>query len=111
MLDGEIAAKWIGRMHEIVIEKRELFFRNEIYRADPPLRFRASFDRRGRIYDIRGDFGIEISVESRSEIEEALDSTLEMLWSEYALEDPERLTRDAQILRRRLLDRIRKTRR
>ena len=56
MLDREIAAKRTGRMHEIVIEKRELCFRNEIYRADPPLRFRASFDRRGRIYDLRGDF-------------------------------------------------------
>lgn len=111
MLDGEIAVKQTGRKKEIIIEKHELFFCNETYRADPPLRFRASFDRRHRLYDLRGDFGIEISVESRSEMEEALDSMLEMLWSEYALEDPERLTGDAQILRRRLLDRIRKTRR
>lgn len=106
ILDGKIAVKW---MNEIIIERREFFFCNKIYRADPPLRFRASFDPHHRLYDLEGDFGIEISVESRSELTEALDSMIEMLWSEYALENPERLTGDARILRRQLRDKIRET--
>ena len=107
ILDGVKAVKW---MNEIVMERYEFFFCNKIYRADPPLRFQASFEPRHRLYDLRGDFGIEISIESRSELAEALDSMIEMLWREYALENPERLTGDAQILRRQLRDRIRETR-
>ena len=94
-----------------VIERRDLTFCNVRYQADPPLRFQVSVghDRRNPIYDLRGDFGIELSAESRSELEETLDSTLDMLWEEYAQERPERLSGDACESRRELLERIRRT--
>lgn len=93
-----------------IIEKRDLAFRNVRYRASPPLRFHVGFHEADRLYDLRGDFGIEISAESRSDLEEALDSTLDMLWNEYALERPEKLSIDARTLREALLGRIRETR-
>lgn len=93
-----------------IIEKRDLAFRNVRYRADPPLRFRIGFHNADRLYDLRGDFGIEISAETRPDLEEALDSTLDMLWSEYALEQPENLSTDARTLRKALRGRIRETR-
>ena len=95
--------------HE-VIERRDWTFRNVRYRADPPLRFQMNVGRpRNQVYDLRGDFGIELSAESRPELEETLDSTLDMLWEEYAQERPERLSGDACELRRELLERIRRT--
>ena len=117
ILDGEIARaciKELELLHEVieheVIERRDLMFCNVRYQADPPLRFQVNLDRdrRNRIYDLRGEFGIELSAESLSELEEALDSTLDMLWEEYAQEYPERLSGDAHRLKLALLDRIRR---
>ena len=98
-------------MHE-VIERRNLTLCNIRYQADPPLCFQVSVDRgrRNRVYDLSGDFGIELSAESRADLEESLDSTLDMLWEEYAQERPERLSADARKLRLALLDRIRRIR-
>ena len=112
ILDGEKAMERIETLlheHE-VIERRDWTFRNVRYQADPPLRFQVNVgrDSRNRVYDLRGDFGIELSAELRPELEEALDSTLDMLWNEYAQEHPERLSGDARRLRLALLDRIRR---
>ena len=112
ILDGEKAMERIERLlheHE-VIERRDWTFRNVRYQADPPLRFQVNVGRdpRSRVYDLRGDFGIELSAELRTELEEALDSTLDMLWEEYAQEHPERLSGDARRLKFALLDRIRR---
>ena len=111
ILDGEKAKERIATLlheHE-VIERRDWTFRNVRYRADPPLRFQINVGRpRNQVYDLRGDFGIELSAESRPELEEALDSTLDMLWEEYAQERPERLSGDARRLQSALLDRIRR---
>ena len=112
MLDGDKAMKRIETLlHEhAVIERRDWTFRNIRYQADPPLRFQVNIGRdpRNRVYDLRGDFGIELSAELRTELEEALNSTLDMLWNEYAQEHPERLSGDARRLRLALLDRIRR---
>ena len=110
ILDGEIAKTYIKVLHG-AIERRDLVFDNVRYQAEPPLRFQVSVDRVrwNWIYYIEdGDFGIELSAESRQELEDALDSTLDMLWEEYAQERPERLSGDARRLRLALLDRIRR---
>ena len=112
ILDGQKAMERIEILlheHE-VIERQDWTFRNFRYRADPPLRFQVSVGRdpRNRVYELRGDFGIELSAELRTELEESLDSTLDMLWNEYAQERPERLSGDARRLRIALLDRIRR---
>ena len=110
IFDGETAARCIKKLMHEVIERRNLTFCNTRYQADPPLCFQVSVDcgRRNRIYDLSGDFGIELSAESRADLEESLDSTLDMLWEEYAQERPERLSVDARKLRLALLDRIRR---
>ena len=111
ILGGEIAKTNIKELLHEVIERRDLFFDNVRYQAEPPLRFQVSVDRDqlNWIYYLRGDFGIELSAKSRQELEDALDETLEMLWEEYAHERPERLSGDACELKFRLLDRIRRT--
>ena len=113
ILDGEKAMERIETLlHEHdVIERRDWTFRNVRYQAEPPLRFQVNVGRdpRSRVYDLRGDFGIELSAELRTELEESLDSTLDMLWNEYAQEHPERLSGDARRLKFALLDRIRRT--
>ena len=111
ILDGEIARACIEKLPHEVIEKVVFTFCNVRYRAEPPLRFQVNLDRdwRNRIYYIRGDFGIELFAESLQELEEALDSALDMLWEEYAQERPERLSGDARELRLALLGRIRRT--
>ena len=111
ILDGEIARTYIKELLHEIIERQDLFFDNVRYQAEPPLRFQVSVDRdrRNWIYYLRGDFGIELSAESRQELEDALDSTLEMLWEEYAKEHLERLSGDARELKFGLLDRIRRT--
>ena len=108
ILDGETGMECIQKLLHEIIEIQDLILCNVRYQADPPLRFQVSVDR-NRIYCLRGDFGIELSAESRPELEEALDSTLDMLWEEYAQERPERLSGDARRLRFALLDRIRRT--
>lgn len=109
IFDGEIARTY-NVLHD-VIKRRDLVFDNVRYQADPPLCFQVSVDRVrwNWIYYIEdGDFGIELSAGSRQELEDALDSTLDMLWEEYAQEHPERLSDDARRLKFALLGRIRR---
>ena len=106
ILDGEIA-RYIKELPHEVIERQHLFFDNVRHQAEPPLHFQVSVDR-NQIYYLRGGFGIELSAKSLQELEDALDSTLEMLWEEYAEERPERLSGDARKLRLALRDRIRR---
>lgn len=116
ILDGETGMECIRILPHEIIKIQDLTLCNIRYHADPPLRFQVSVDRnrrsrnrRSRLYYLWGDFGIELSAESRPELEEALDSTLDILWEEYAQERPERLSGDARELRLGLLDRIRRT--
>lgn len=96
----------ISRVDESSIEIHEVPLSGSRYRAVPPLRFDVTFDRRDLLYDLTGDFGITLSAESRSQLTDALTETLEMLWTEYAQENPETLSRKARELRRELLDRF-----
>ena len=96
----------ISRVDESSIEIHEVPLSGSLYRAVPPLRFDVAFDREDLLYDLSGDFGITLSAESRSQLTDALTETLEMLWTEYAQENPETLSRKARELRRDLLDRF-----
>ena len=107
ILDGETGMECIQKLLHEIIEIQDLILCNVRYQANPPLRFQVSVDR-NRLYYLRGDFGVELSAESRPELKEALDSTLDMLWEEYAQERPERLSGDARRLKSALLGRIRR---
>ena len=96
---------WAGqKVDESPIEVSELTIDNVHYTIDPPLHFDVEFDREDQLYDLQGDFDVTLSDESRSELMAALDATLKMLWIEYALEDPRRLSPKG----RKLRDEIRK---
>ena len=96
----------ISRVDESSIEVHEVFLSGSRYQAVPPLRFDVAFDRRDLLYDLTGDFGIALSAVSRSQLASALTETLEMLWAEYAQENPEILSRTAQELRQEILARF-----
>ena len=96
----------ISRVDETPIEVHEAVLSGSRYRAVPPLRFDVAFDRQDLLYDLTGDFDITLSAESRCELTSALTETLEMLWAEYAQENPEILSRKAQELRQDILARF-----
>ena len=91
------------------IELRELALYNVLYRADPPLRFHVTFDADDQLYDLDGDFEISLSADSRPQLLQELNEVLAMLWIDYAQEQPERLSPEAQNLRIELLERLRAT--
>ena len=96
---------WAGqKVDESPVEVCELTIDNVHYTIDPPLHFDVEFDDEDQLYDLQGDFDVTLSDESRSELMAALDATLKMLWNEYALEDPQRLSPKG----RRLRDEIRR---
>ena len=76
------------------------------YRAEPPLRFKVSYDARDRLYDLDGEFGIAVSAYSRSELHHELHEALSMLWIEYGEESSDRLSPKARGLRARLRKRL-----
>ena len=98
----------IVEIHEDRIEIRKFEFDDDLYIADPPLRFRVKSDPENTLYDLRGEFGIILGARSRIDLMKDLNDTLRMLWEEYAKEDPERLSGDAQDLRDEINNRFRK---
>ncbi len=86
---------------EIVVDGRRLAARE-------PLRFEVTLheDEDGTLYVLEGDFGIRCYGESRSELGEVLQETLELYWSEFAQADPGELSPKAKELRGQLLERI-----
>lgn len=95
------------KVDESPIEVSELTIDNIHYTIDPPLHFDVEFDREDQLYDLQGDFDVTLSDESRSELMAALDATLKMLWIEYALEDPQRLSPKGRKLRDEIRGRFR----
>ncbi len=91
------------------IEIREVVFGGAHYRADPPLRFEVSFNPEDQLYDLDGEFDINLSAETRPQLKDDLDDSLAMLWAEYAQEDRSRLSPKAQDLRNEILGRFRET--
>jgi hypothetical protein len=69
-----------------------------------PLSTEISFDKDTSLYQAIGPFDIIISSETRPILEEQLYAELSMLWLEYAKAEPSTLTKDAQELRKELLD-------
>ena len=98
----------IIEVNESPIQIREFVFGDARYHLDPPLSFEVSFNREDHLYDLCGDFEVKLSAESRPDLEDALDDSLVMLWTEYAQEQPSRLSPKAQELRSQLLGRFRK---
>ena len=74
--------------------------------AAPPLRFDVAFDQDTSTHELSGEFDITLSAPTRAELEEMLAETLELLWREYAEEDPSALSPKAADLRTRLRARI-----
>ena len=89
-----------------ILEYSEVALRNIPYKAEPPLKFDVKFDRKHHLYELRGEFNIVLSAKSFSELREALDAELDMLWVEYAKEDPKTLSLDARELQEQLLGRL-----
>lgn len=89
-----------------ILEYSEVALRNIPYKAEPPLTFEVKFDHEHHLYELRGEFNIVISAKSFSELRESLDAELDMLWVEYAKEDPQALSLDARELREQLLGRF-----
>ena len=89
------------------IELTELSLDSVRYRADPPLRFHVEYDSEDQLYDLDGDFEISVSAESRPQLLHELNEVLSMLWSDYAQEEPQRLSPKARELRTELLHRLR----
>ena len=75
--------------------------------AAPPLRFDVVFDRDASVHELSGEFDIVLSAPTRAELEEMLAETLELLWREYAEEDPAILSPKAADLRTQLRARSR----
>ncbi len=86
---------------------KETIINNKVYRADPPLHFDVSYNKKASLYDLRGDFGIILCDSSRMDLEETLKEHLKFLWKEYAEESSNRLTSEANNLRDELLKRLR----
>ena len=74
--------------------------------AAPPLQFNVVFDRGASLHELSGEFNIVLSAPTRAELEEMLTETLELLWREYAEEDPAALSPKAIDLRNQLRARI-----
>ena len=91
---------------ESSLEIKRLHFDNMPYRATPPLRFNVRFDPQAQLYDLAGDFNISAFAESRAELEADLHEELDVLWHEYAQEDPARLSKDARRLQAELKARL-----
>ena len=97
----------IIEVDESPIEIRQLAVGDSRYRIEPLLRFEVSFNRDDLLYDLDGEFEVKLSAEARPELEDALDESLVMLWTEYAQEHPSRLSPKAQELRKKLLEMFR----
>ena len=89
------------------IELAELSLDNVLHLADPPLRFHVEYDSEDQLYDLDGDFEISLSANSRPQLLLELSEVLSMLWTDYAQEEPRRLSPKARRLRTELLGRLR----
>lgn len=82
------------------------------HRIDPPLRLRASCESHiDVLLWVVEDSSLNITAyaQDRGRLRDEVLATLNMLWCEYALEDPSLLTDDARRLQSTLLGRIKET--
>ena len=85
----------VGEVDTAPIEISEIELAGKHYRACPPLLYQVEFRPRSYIYVIKGDFDITLAAESRIELESALLGMLDICWTDYAQEEPHRLTPNA----------------
>ncbi len=85
----------IGEVDTAPIEISEIELTGKHYRACPPLLYQVEFRPRSYIYVIKGDFEITLAAESRIELESALLGMLDICWTDYAQEEPHKLTPNA----------------
>ncbi len=97
----------VVQVNQDPIEVHECRIANVCYRIDPPLRFTVRFDLESCLYDLQGDLGICLFAEDRSGLEDSLGAEIQMLWSEYAREDPSCLSPEGLKLREHLRVRFR----
>ena len=74
--------------------------------VEDPLIFDVTFDLAAQAYLLTGEFGITCIAETRLELEEVLEETLEMYWQEFALEATDKLTTKANDLKEEMLGRV-----
>lgn len=91
---------------EDTIELRNVSLCKVSYRVSPPLRFRVKFDADDQLYDLEGEFGISVSASSQPDLHHELQDALSMLWIEYGLESPHKLSPKARQLRIELRKRL-----
>ena len=85
----------VGEVDTTPIEISEIELAGKHYRACPPLLYQVEFRPRNYIYVIKGDFDITLAAESRIELESALLGMLDICWTDYAQEEPHKLTPNA----------------
>ena len=88
------------------IEISKIKLGGRIYRAAPLLMFEVHFNYEEYFYALEGDFEIIVTGESRYEIEDTLNETLNILWTDYAQGSPEKLAPHAVKLKNGLLERF-----
>ena len=88
------------------MEVAEFVHRGVRYVATPPLRFDVTFDRADALYDLQGPFDVVLWADSREDLADALEAELNLLFEDYAEEDPAHLSSDAKTLRDEIRDRF-----
>lgn len=89
------------------IEIAEFTFDGKSYKIEPSLKFDVSFDFEEYFYIIDGDLDILFTGDTRKEIEDDLDYTLNIFWMDYVVDDPQKLASDALQVREEMLERFR----
>ena len=79
---------------------------NKCYKINPPLDFVVQFDYDEYFYTLEGDLDILLFGDSRMEIEEDLDYSLNLFWADYIQGNPENLAADALTVRQEMLTRF-----
>lgn len=96
----------VARVDESSIDVAEFVYRGVRYVANPPLRFDVTFDRTDALYDLQGPFDVLLWADSREYLADALEAELNLLFEDYAEEDPAHLSPDAKTLRDQIRDRF-----
>ena len=86
---------------EIVVDGRRLVARE-------PLRFEVTYEEEDgeAFFALEGAFGVTLVAETREELKDIMEDTLEVFWREFAQENPGRMTSGAWKLREELLQRF-----
>ena len=96
----------VAELDESPIEVKEVVYRDVRHVATPPLHFDVVFDRADALYDLQGPFDVLLWADSREELADALEAEFNLLFADYAEEDPSHLSSGAKRLRDQIRDRF-----